>query len=324
MLGAAEAGFFPGIILYLTWWFPEQERTRALALFLTAISVAYVAAGRSPAGCSSSTASSASTAGSGCSCARGCRRSASASSRCASSTRGPRRPNGSSRRSATSSIRELARERAVMEEAPGAGRIGEALVNGQVWLLGLIYFILLAAGFGLTFFVPDLVQDRTGYSDFEVGVLAAVPFGIATVAMLVVARRAERAAEPQALHRRTRARSARRHRSHGARAVAGPAHGRHLPRGDRAPRRHPGLLGAAHGVPERLGRRGGHRADRGARQPRRVRRAGVHRDLRGLHGRLRDAADRARRPARGGRACWCTRRARAASPTLRGPGRRTD
>ena len=45
MLGAAEAGFFPGIILYLTWWFPEQERTRALALFLTAISVAYVAGG---------------------------------------------------------------------------------------------------------------------------------------------------------------------------------------------------------------------------------------------------------------------------------------
>ena len=45
LLGAAEAGFFPGIILYLTWWFPERERTRALALFLTAISVAYVAGG---------------------------------------------------------------------------------------------------------------------------------------------------------------------------------------------------------------------------------------------------------------------------------------
>ena len=45
LLGAAEAGFFPGIILYLTWWFPERERTRALALFLTAISAAYVAGG---------------------------------------------------------------------------------------------------------------------------------------------------------------------------------------------------------------------------------------------------------------------------------------
>jgi nitrate/nitrite transporter NarK len=42
---------------------------------------------------------------------------------------------------------------------------------------------------GLTFFVPDLVQDRTGFTDFEVGVLAAVPYGFATVAMVLVARR---------------------------------------------------------------------------------------------------------------------------------------
>ena len=43
-------------------------------------------------------------------------------------------------------------------------------------IFGLVNFVLLAAGFGLTFFVPDLVQDRTGYTDFEVGVLAAIPF----------------------------------------------------------------------------------------------------------------------------------------------------
>src|ERR687896_574752 len=45
LLGVAEAGFFPGIILYLTWWFPERERTRVLALFMTAIAAAYVAGG---------------------------------------------------------------------------------------------------------------------------------------------------------------------------------------------------------------------------------------------------------------------------------------
>ena len=72
-------------------------------------------------------------------------------------------------------------------------RAGAALLNGQVWLLGFVNFILLGAGFGLIFFVPDLVQDRTGYSNFEVGLLAAVPFAIATVAMLWVARRADRA-----------------------------------------------------------------------------------------------------------------------------------
>src|SRR5262245_48085622 len=45
LLGAAEAGFFPGILLYMTWWFPEQDRTRVIALFLTALSAAYVAGG---------------------------------------------------------------------------------------------------------------------------------------------------------------------------------------------------------------------------------------------------------------------------------------
>ena len=35
LLGAAEAGFFPGIIYYLTQWFPARERARAVALFMT-------------------------------------------------------------------------------------------------------------------------------------------------------------------------------------------------------------------------------------------------------------------------------------------------
>src|SRR5438067_8009052 len=33
LLGAAEAGFFPGIIFYFTYWFPAHERARAVAQF---------------------------------------------------------------------------------------------------------------------------------------------------------------------------------------------------------------------------------------------------------------------------------------------------
>jgi MFS transporter, ACS family, tartrate transporter len=35
LLGFAEAGFFPGIILYLTYWFPGRERAKAVSLFMT-------------------------------------------------------------------------------------------------------------------------------------------------------------------------------------------------------------------------------------------------------------------------------------------------
>src|SRR5580698_1433835 len=40
LLGAAEAGFFPGIVLYLTYWFPKQQRARAVARFMAATAVA--------------------------------------------------------------------------------------------------------------------------------------------------------------------------------------------------------------------------------------------------------------------------------------------
>src|ERR1700694_4219490 len=45
LLGLAEAGFFPGIIFYLTRWFPARERARAIAAFMTAGLVAGIVGG---------------------------------------------------------------------------------------------------------------------------------------------------------------------------------------------------------------------------------------------------------------------------------------
>src|SRR5215472_11826336 len=42
LLGVVEAGFFPGIILYLTYWFRQQEQAQAVALFMTAIPVSNI------------------------------------------------------------------------------------------------------------------------------------------------------------------------------------------------------------------------------------------------------------------------------------------
>ncbi len=42
LLGISEAGFFPGIILYLTYWFPSAQRAKAVAVFMTATSIAGV------------------------------------------------------------------------------------------------------------------------------------------------------------------------------------------------------------------------------------------------------------------------------------------
>lgn len=45
LLGVAEAGFFPGMILYLTYWFPRKEHAKAVARFMSAIPLAGVAGG---------------------------------------------------------------------------------------------------------------------------------------------------------------------------------------------------------------------------------------------------------------------------------------
>ncbi len=42
LLGVAEAGFFPGMVLYLTYWFPQATRARFIALFLAAVPLANV------------------------------------------------------------------------------------------------------------------------------------------------------------------------------------------------------------------------------------------------------------------------------------------
>ncbi len=48
LLGVAEAGFFPGIILYLTYWFPRVQRAKVVALFFLAVPVSSVWVRRSP------------------------------------------------------------------------------------------------------------------------------------------------------------------------------------------------------------------------------------------------------------------------------------
>jgi D-galactonate transporter len=45
LLGAAEAGFFPGVILYLTYWFPQAYRARIVAAFIVAVPVSLAVGG---------------------------------------------------------------------------------------------------------------------------------------------------------------------------------------------------------------------------------------------------------------------------------------
>jgi ACS family tartrate transporter-like MFS transporter len=179
-------------VLYLTWWFPEEDRARALALFMTAISASYVVGGP---------VSGALLELDGVLGLDGwqwlflCEGLPAIALGFVTLRFLDERPRDAEWLPADErealAARMDAEQAAKEEEGPGSS-VRDALRSGQVWLCAWVYFILLSAGFGLTFFVPDLVQDRTGLSDFEVGALSAVPYAIATVAMVVLARRADR------------------------------------------------------------------------------------------------------------------------------------
>jgi MFS transporter, ACS family, tartrate transporter len=191
MLGVAEAGFFPGIVLYLTWWFPEEERSRALALFMTAISASYVAGGPLSGGLLELDGLAGLDGWQWLFLCEGLPAVALGFYTLRFLTERPAEAEWLEPDERAALTERMRKESAAKEELSGQG-LRDALRSGQVWLLAWIYFILLAAGFGLTFFVPDLVQERTGYTDFEVGVLAAIPYGFATAAMLWIAREADR------------------------------------------------------------------------------------------------------------------------------------
>jgi sugar phosphate permease len=80
LLGAAEAGFFPGIILYLSYWFPAHRRASVTSLFMAAGRFQSFWVRRYRAPCSSCTASEALRDGNGCSSWRRFPRSFSVSS----------------------------------------------------------------------------------------------------------------------------------------------------------------------------------------------------------------------------------------------------
>ena len=45
LLGVVESGFFPGVILYLTYWYTQKHRARMMAIFMSAVPISSIVAG---------------------------------------------------------------------------------------------------------------------------------------------------------------------------------------------------------------------------------------------------------------------------------------
>ncbi|MGZ3197941.1 MAG: MFS transporter, partial [Croceibacterium sp.] len=197
VLGLAEAGFFPGVILYLTYWFPARRSARAVALFIIAIPLA------SAIGSPLSGLILQFLGGAGL---RGWQwlflleaipALALGLVVLATLPDGPRDARWLSEEERALVETRLAEERAAKRMEGQRHRIAEVFLDWRVWALALADFLRAMISNVLNFWMPTLVQDfgisKKAY--LEVGLVTAIPWGVAAVAMVLIARHSDHTGE---------------------------------------------------------------------------------------------------------------------------------
>ena len=194
LLGAAEAGFFPGIILYLTYWFPQARRARAVALFMTATPAAGLV-GSPISGLILGMDGILGLAGwqwlfilegvpavlLGVAVLLAL-------------------PDGPAGARWLTKTERLALEETLAEEGRDVGArhlssLRQGLSSPVVWGLGLVYFSAVVAMYALVMWLPQIIAGVTGGELMSVSGLVMVAYAFATVGMVAIGASSDRFGE---------------------------------------------------------------------------------------------------------------------------------
>lgn len=192
LLGIAEAGFFPGIILYLTYWFPSARRARVVALFMTAIALSGVVGGPLSGWIMQSFAGVNGWAGwqwlfllEGI----------------------PSILVGvvvyfylddsiAQAKWLSDAEKRLLTDNINRDEGTRAEHtLMEVFSNGRVWLMASIYFCFIMGLYGISFWLPQLIKTAGVKDVLNVGLLTMIPYSLAAVAMVLTSRSSDRTGE---------------------------------------------------------------------------------------------------------------------------------
>ena len=192
LLGLAEAGFFPGMILYLTYWFPSQRRSQVVALFMLALAATGVIGGP--------------LSGwilhefNGVAGFKGWRMlfllegiPSIVLGLCIPLllSNGIRSAGWLTQAEKDFLEKPLKQEDARKEEIP----LAQVFVDRRLLLFSLVYFCCAMGLYGTGFWIPQLIKN-TGVKDpLYVGLLTAIPFGCGAVAMVLFGRSSDRSGE---------------------------------------------------------------------------------------------------------------------------------
>jgi len=195
LLGLAEAGYFPGIVLYLTYWFPQREQARAIALFLIGIPVTTIV------GAPVSGLILDRVHWVGVSNWRWLLILEGAPAIvCGVLTYFllPGRPQEA--KFLTAEEKEWIQAELGGEEQQKfmqrSYSVLQALASGRVWVLVLIYFGMTVALYAMNSWAPQLVRSLSSlYSNSMIALLVTIPSLVGLVAMILVSRRSDRTLE---------------------------------------------------------------------------------------------------------------------------------
>jgi ACS family tartrate transporter-like MFS transporter len=193
VLGAAEAGFFPGMVLYLTQWFPAAERARTIASFMTATALAGVIGGPMSAALLSLDGVLGFRGWQWLFLLEGAPAVVLGAIVLWVLPDGP-----DDARWLTPDERRLITARLADDaaRAPHAHTtLGAALATPRLWGLAFLYLAIVIALYGVGFFAPQILSAATGRSPATVALLSAIPYLFAAVAMVVVGVHSDRVNE---------------------------------------------------------------------------------------------------------------------------------
>jgi D-galactonate transporter len=192
LLGVAEAGFFPGIILYLTFWFPSQRRGQMTAMFMLGVPIAGVIGGP----------------------LSGLILEKMADMQGLSGWQWLFLLEGipsvlvglvvliylddriDDAKWLSHDQKAMLRTNLGRDEAGRKhGSFKAMMSNAQVWILCLVYFCLVMGLYGVSFWLPTIIKAMGVTTATNIGLISAIPYLTAAIGMVLISRSADRRGE---------------------------------------------------------------------------------------------------------------------------------
>ncbi len=197
LLGIAEAGFYPGIILYFTYWFPSIQYAKTVALLLIGIPIAGILGGLISGILLNLDGTMGLAGWQWLFLLEGlpaiilgfivpyylCER--------------PEQAEWLEPEELLW-LQETLKLESELKEHHNSFTFLQVLVNPQIWLLSLIDFTLAISSYGISFWLPQIIKGFSGLSDLWVGFISSIPYLAGGIGMILISNHSDQTKERRA------------------------------------------------------------------------------------------------------------------------------